>query len=167
MEMIITREWSMPNGDTLTVKPIREIYSRHAFGVTVDPFARNCKLCQITNDFNPDTDAQFHLKADEFLRQVETMNFVIFDPPYSLRQIKELYNSVDVGFTQKDSQNCVRWTIERDIIASKQTAGDMVLSLGYSTTCMGKKRGYEIIEILIVSHGAAHSDTLVTVERKL
>lgn len=31
----------------------------------------------------------------------------------------------------------------------------------------GKKRGYEILEIVICSHGPAHNDTLCTVERKL
>ena len=32
---------------------------------------------------------------------------------------------------------------------------------------MGNKRGYEIIEILLVSHGSAHNDTICVVERKL
>jgi hypothetical protein len=32
---------------------------------------------------------------------------------------------------------------------------------------MGKNRGFEIVEILIVAHGGHHNDTLVTVERKL
>jgi hypothetical protein len=31
---------------------------------------------------------------------------------------------------------------------------------------MGKKRGFEIIEILLVSHGRLHNDTIVTVEVK-
>lgn len=156
----------MPSGDTLTIAPIKKIFNKYAVGVTVDPFARNCHLCSITNDLNPSTKAEYHLKARDFLLLTPTMNFVVFDPPYTLRQIKELYDGLDCGFTQKDSQNSIRWTDERNIIASKQNAGDIVMSLGYSTTCMGIKRGYEIAEILIVSHGAAHNDTLVTVEFK-
>lgn len=164
----ITRAWAMPSHDTLTIKPIRELFYRYAFGVTVDPFARNCKLCAITNDLNPNTEAQFHLLADEFLRQIKgPMNVVLFDPPYTLGQVKECYQGVGKEFFQYESQNSVRWTTERNIIAQKQKPGDIVISLGYSTTCMGRKRGYEIVEILIVSHGPAHNDILVTVERKI
>ena len=32
---------------------------------------------------------------------------------------------------------------------------------------IGKKKGFEIIEILLVCHGRAHNDTIVTVERKV
>lgn len=31
----------------------------------------------------------------------------------------------------------------------------------------GLKRGYELLEVLLVPHGAAHNDTIVTVERKI
>lgn len=164
--MRIKRIWAMPNHDTLKIKPIRELFNDHAFGVTVDPFSRDCELCEFTNDLNKNTKAKSHKYAADFLLELNQMNFVVYDPPYSLRQVKECYDSFGAGFTHKDSQNAVRWTVERDIIASKQKLGDKVMSLGWSTTCMGKKRGYEIIEILIVSHGAAHNDTLCTIEIK-
>lgn len=32
---------------------------------------------------------------------------------------------------------------------------------------MGQKYGMEIIELLLVAHGGAHNDTIVTVERKV
>jgi hypothetical protein len=164
--MIINRAWAMPNHNTLRIKPIRELFNRHAFGVTVDPFARDCELCDFTNDLNKSSKAKYHAYAFDFLRLLDVMNFVVYDPPYSLRQVKECYDSYGEGFTHKDSQNAIRWTDERDVIALKQVSGDKVMSLGWSTTCMGKKRGYKIIEILIVSHGAAHNDTLCTVEQK-
>lgn len=164
----ISRAWSMPNHNTLSIKPIKELFDFYKFGITVDPFARDCQLCLITNDLNPNTKAQFHMKADDFLNSLNgEINFVVFDPPYSLRQVKECYEGIGVGFTHKDTQNAVRWTVERDIIFKKQKAGDRVLSLGWTTTCMGMKRGYKILEILIVSHGSAHNDTLCTVEEKI
>jgi len=30
---------------------------------------------------------------------------------------------------------------------------------------MGKNRGFEIVEILLVAHGGHHNDTIVTVEK--
>ena len=158
----------MPNADTLSIKPIKELFYKYSTGLTtVDPFSRNCELCDFTNDLNPETKAQTHVYAEEFLKTFVDFQFVVFDPPYSLRQVKEIYDGVGTGFTHKDSQNAIRWTIERDIIASKQKKGGLVMSLGWSTTAMGKKREYEIVEILIVSHGAAHNNTLVTIEEKL
>lgn len=164
---MIKRYWAMPSADTLTVKPIRELFQKHKIGVTVDPFARNCTLCDVTNDLNPETKAQHHLKACDFLRQQSVMNFVLFDPPYTIRKVKELYQSIGLEFMKYESQNSIRWTTERNIIADKQNAGDMVMSLGYSSVCMGKKRGYEIVEIGLIAHGPAHSDTVVVIERKL
>lgn len=32
---------------------------------------------------------------------------------------------------------------------------------------MGLKRGFEIVEILLVAHGSNHNDTIVTVEKKV
>lgn len=40
------------------------------------------------------------------------------------------------------------------------------LSFGWNTNGVGKKRGFEIVEILVVAHGGSKNDTLCTVERK-
>lgn len=165
--MIMTRTWAMPSMNTLTIKPLEKIFQKYKFGITVDPFARDCEICEFTNDLNPETKAKSHLKADEFLAQLSVMNFVLFDPPYTIRKVKELYQSIGLEFMKYESQNCIRWTTERNIIAAKQNAGDIVMSLGYSSVCMGKSRGYEILEVLLVAHGPAHSDTICTIERKI
>lgn len=170
--MIITRQWAMPSPDTFSIKPIGQLVKKYLAQseVSVDPFARNCRWATYTNDLNRDTEAEYHLTAHEFLYTLAYKNVRIdlafFDPPYSLRQIKECYDKYGHGFTHKDSQNAVRWTWERDTLNSIMKPGGIVISFGWSTTCMGKKRGYEITEILMVSHGPAHNDTLCTVERK-
>lgn len=43
----------------------------------------------------------------------------------------------------------------------------LCLSFGWSTNGLGKKRGFEIIEILLVAHGGNHNDTIVTIEKKV
>ena len=63
-----TREWAMPSADTFSIKPIGEFVKRYIqSGVSVDPFARNGTLATITNDINPNTSAQYHMDAIEFL----------------------------------------------------------------------------------------------------
>ena len=171
--MKIERKWAMPSHNTFLVKPIgdwvRKKLENHF--KKCDPFARNCVLgYPFTNDINPGTKAVYHMKALEFLYHLTTLegfpDMVIFDPPYTLRQVKECYEGFGFEFTHQDSQNAIRWSLERDLIAKHQKQNDGVLSFGYTSTCMGKKRGYEIQEILLVSHGPAHNDTICVYERK-
>ena len=45
--------------------------------------------------------------------------------------------------------------------------GGFALSFGWNTNGVSKKRGFEIVEVLVVAHGGSKNDTLCTVERKL
>jgi hypothetical protein len=65
-----------------------------------------------------------------------------------------------------DTQRLGCWTKERDVIAELMGDGGVVLSFGWNTIGMGKKRGFEIVEIMLVSHGGAHNDTICLAERK-
>ena len=96
--MEIKKEWAMPNSKTFSVKPIAKFVERHTFGakVIVDPFANSCKYGTITNDMNPEFDTDYHMDALEFLKMLpnEYADVVLYDPPYSLRQVSECYKSV-------------------------------------------------------------------------
>ena len=46
-------------------------------------------------------------------------------------------------------------------------SGGYVISFGWNSGGIGKKNSFEIVEILLVPHGGAHNDTIVTVERKV
>jgi hypothetical protein len=168
--MKITRAFAMPSHNTLTIKPIKGWVCQFLkAGKIADPFARNCKIAHLTNDLDPSTQAKYHMKASDFLLldEVKGSALVIFDPLYTLRQVKECYEGSGYEFLLAYSQNAQRWTIERDIISKWQKSGDIVLSFGYNTVCMGKKRGYKIISILICAHGPAHNDTLCVAEEKI
>ena len=45
--------------------------------------------------------------------------------------------------------------------------GGYVLTFGWNSGGIGKTKGFEIVEILIVAHGGWHNDTIVTVEKKI
>lgn len=47
------------------------------------------------------------------------------------------------------------------------TKNATVISCGWNSAGMGIGRGFEIVEILLVCHGAAHNDTIVVVERRI
>lgn len=170
----IQRLWAMPDASTFSIKVIREFVFRYLQPgeVVVDPFARNCGFgYPYTNDLNPETEAQYHMDSVEFLKKIEgdgiRADLVLFDPPYSNRQVQEVYQSVGRSPTQRDSQNWMRWTDEREIIARILKPGGVVLSFGWNSNGMGEKRGFELEEILLVAHGSGHNDTICTAERKL
>ena len=43
----------------------------------------------------------------------------------------------------------------------------LALCFGWNSNGVGKKRGFEIIEVLLVAHGGSKNDTICTVERKV
>lgn len=43
----------------------------------------------------------------------------------------------------------------------------VVISCGWNSGGIGKKYGFDIVEILLVPHGGAHNDTIVVVEKKI
>ena len=170
--MKMDRKWAMPNHNTFSIKPIKEIITKYISGVWIDPFSRESpeeikKFC-ITNDLDPSFDADYHLESLEFLNQIED-NFydgVLFDPPYSPRQISECYKGVGKKVHQEDTQSSF-YTKRKESAAKKVKVGGYSISFGWSSGGLGKKNGFEIVEILLVAHGGAHNDTIVTVERKM
>lgn len=171
IEPTIRRVWAMPNADTFSIKPIGALVHKYLDRsvVSVDPFARNKRWATYTNDLNPDTAAEFHLDALEFLKQLITRevkaDLAIFDPPYSLRQVKECYASIGIAKLPFDKTH--GWRRERDALAALLTPNGYALSFGWNSQGLGKKRGFRIIEILLVSHGREHNDTICTVEQRI
>lgn len=165
----INRIWAMPNKWTFTIKPIEELLSRYVGdGIGwADPFSGETSPAEFTNDIDPNRKAKFHLDAIDFSKQVPVITGILFDPPYSLEQCKRSYENVGRKFTMKDGQICGRWTELKTELSTKLKVGGIVISFGWNSEGFGKKRGFEIVEILLVPHGSGHNDTICTVERKI
>jgi hypothetical protein len=163
----------MPTADTFDCKPMGELVKRYLAQskVSIDPFARNKRWATYTNDLNPNTAADYHLDAYAFLQKINDdgvkPDLVIFDPPYSPRQVKECYDGIGQKMGKEGAQRTHSWKQERDAINQALTDDGIVLSFGWNSLGMGKKRQYEIVEILLVCHGAGHNDTICTVERRI
>lgn len=170
--MIINRTWAMPNSNTFSIKPIGKFVKKylHDSLISIDPFARNKQWATYTNDLNPDTLAKSHVDALEFmqglLRDGIRADLVIFDPPYSPRQLSECYKQIGRRATMQDTQ-AKSWSSWKDAIASLTEKDSIVLSFGWNTAGMGKTRGFDIIEILMVCHGGQHNDTICMAEKKI
>lgn len=164
----------MPSADTFDVGPIGSLvkWYLHHSKVSVDPFARNKRWATYTNDLNPETSADYHMLALDFLRHLVAervvADLVIFDPPYSIHQAKTCYESFGKGvFTAYDAQNVVRWTDEKEAVSQILQPNGVFIQCGWNSSGLGYLHQTEIEQVLLVCHGPAHNDTIVTVERKL
>lgn len=166
------RVFAMPDEATFSIHPISELLDRWLpIGTTlvIDPFARNSARGTCTNDLNPRTKATMHLPAEEFLANFESKEFahaVLFDPPYSPRQIAECYRIAKRKAAMMDTQNARLCKVVKDSLDRLLAPGGIAICCGWNSSGMGTGRGYELLEVLLVNHGAAHNDTIVTVERK-
>ena len=170
--MRMNRIWSMPNRETFSIRPIKNLidsYVKEEGYKWVDPFARDSTICEHTNDLNPNTKAQTHMCALEYLKRFScsSMKGILFDPPYSLRQIKECYDGIGRSLTHHETKHF--YSDIRKQIARIVEVGGIVISFGWSSVGIGAyaDRGFEIIEILLVSHGGNHNDTICTVQRRV
>lgn len=161
------RVWQMPAADTFDVPAIGGLVRKYLRGVSVDPFARNKRWATLTNDLNPSTLAEHHMQAPEFLCMLADQGIqadvVLFDPPYSPRQVAECYAAAGMPVTKTTTQNAALYAACRRQIRRLCKRGTVVLSFGWNTCGMGA--GFRTEELLIVCHGAAHNDTLCLVER--
>jgi len=170
--VLISRVWAMPNANTFDVTPIHNFVRKylHQSRTSIDPFARNKRWATHTNDLDPGTTAEFHMDALEFLEMLIGKGIkadtAIFDPPYSLEQCARSYKNVGRVVTERDTQIWGRWTEHKHALSRLLTADGRVLTFGWNSQGMGKKHGFEIEEILLVCHGAAHNDTICVSERR-
>ena len=166
--MLITKKWAMPNKNTFSIKIIKFwILDKLTEGVWLDPFARQSpfKTKMITNDLNPKFKTDYNIKAIDFLKKFEdeTITGIVFDPPYTPRQLKESYNNI--GLSLHDTKSSV-WAKWKDEIARVLKPNGICLSFGFNSSGLGKKRNFTQKEILLISHGGNHNDTICTYEIK-
>lgn len=163
-----SRAWAMPNKWTFRIAPIADLLARYIPNPNewIDPFAGWTSPARHKNDINPDAPVEFHEDAEVFVKRFESVEGFLFDPPYSPRQISECYKSLGLKVGMKETQSAVLYQRVKDAVAPRIKVGGSAISFGWNTVGMGIKRGFEIKEILLVCHGGAHNDTIVTIEQK-
>lgn len=167
--MIITRAVAGPNKWTFKIKPIAELVSRYVGDGKnwIDPFCGQSDLAEFRNDLDPSNIiAQSHVDAEDFcLHAPFKYSGVIFDPPYSYRQVSESYAGIGRKATALDTSNNF-YNRVMNAICDKIAPEGYAISCGWNSNGFGRHRNFYPIELLVVAHGQHHNDTLVLVERK-
>jgi hypothetical protein len=138
----------MPNKRTFQIPPIQKLLEEEEIEGFLDPFP-------------------FIYERDALETLAECLDNsqkgVLFDPPYTPRQLKECYDNRGQALHDTTARVWARW---KDEIARVIVPGGKCISFGFSSNGLGKNRGFVIERILLVAHGNNHNDTIVTVERK-
>jgi hypothetical protein len=154
----------MPNAYTFSIRPIARLLDQwlEDCRIIIDPFAGFSLWGTHRNDL-----AESGIDAEDYVRGLTIQaDAVLFDPPYSLRQIVEVYKSVGVKVGRRETQNARLYKRVKDALHEKLRPGGIAICCGWNSAGFGRNRGYTFQEILLVAHGGAHNDTIVTVEQK-
>ena len=177
--MRFNRAFCMPDRYTFRMKPVAELLDRYQVDPkrAADPFCGlseraywRCDLAPRPGDAGMRMDAIRYL--DHLITNTVEVDLVFLDPPYSPRQIKEVYEAVGLEVSQTDTQNARLYSECRKRMDKILTPNGIAISCGWNSTGFGRQElggaihQYTIEEILLVNHGGAHHDTIVMVERK-
>jgi tRNA1(Val) A37 N6-methylase TrmN6 len=164
----IKREWNPASRNTFKIKPIRNLIDKYYHKNSIDPFANLCKIATVTNDIDTQYDTTYNLDALEFLKLFDnnSIDLVLYDPPYSPRQVSECYKKLAQTVDMKTTQASY-WSNQKKEISRIVAKDGIVITCSWNSGGIGKKYGFEIIEILMIAHGGWHNDTIVVVERRV
>jgi hypothetical protein len=173
---ISSEPFSNPHVRKIIDRIMNEVMYNTCGNATVcDPFAResftntlpNC----ITNDLNTAFNTDFNLEFKDFAEVLQgshhTIDLLLFDPPYSLRQLKDCYDGIGKDLKLWQTQNM--WKEGKDKLATIMPVGSYAISLGWTTSGFGKGRGFEKKEVHVFEQSAREDrySMLLTVERKV
>ncbi|WP_232540786.1 hypothetical protein [Lysinibacillus fusiformis] len=168
-DLTMDRTWNMPNKNTFEIHSIQELLTEELQGgLIIDPFANNNSFAHLTNDLNTKYETDFHMDALEFLKLFddESVDVVLFDPPYSPRQIKEAYESVGLDTQGGQLTRSSYWSNLKREISRILRVGGKAISCGWNSGGMNNNDVFHINRIRLVAHGGNHNDTIATVSVK-
>lgn len=155
----------MPSQWTFSMRCVKKLFERYNVGDGwADPFCGIYSPAQFRNDIEDERNSTSQQDGLEFLKGLSDNSIfgVLFDPPYSTEQCLRKYTAKFKG-TAGRAEYLARC---KDEIGRIVKPGGLCISFCWDSTGIGRKRGFEIEEILLICHGACHNDTIVTVDRK-
>jgi hypothetical protein len=139
------RIFQMPNSKTFQIPVVKKLIEEEMLvGPVCDPFP-----------------FPYEFDALGFMKNLDPESQLtgLYDPPYSQRQLREMYDSLGLHYQMNSSY----WgMIEREWFRIIMPGGK-VIRFGWNSKRM---KGFDITRILLINHGGQHNDTIVTVQQK-
>jgi hypothetical protein len=143
---------------TFQNKKIREWVENNSKGRVLNLFAgpTKLKLKEVRVDLDQNMNPHYCIDAYDFVRRCKTtFDTILLDPPYSYRKSMEFYKG---NYTS-------RFKLIADGIPRILNPKGIVISFGYHSTFMGKKRDFRLKKMCIFAHGGAQHCTIAIVEK--
>ena len=162
--------FAMPDHQTFKIKPINNFLNKICNSnnkVIIDPFSNRIHgFATYYNDINPSNKVGFNLDAMDFIKTYddESVDGVLFDPPYSLTQLKQCYDGIGKALTGYETTSYFHNI--KDEIFRVLKPGGFVISFGWNSNGMAKKSRFTKKKLMIIHHGGVHNDTIVLHEIK-
>ncbi len=161
--MRFTYIWQPPKRWTFEMKKVKCFVEKEASGHCLNLFAGQTRLrlnevrVDLSNEFQPD----YNMDALDFCKmwvkeKKSLFDTVILDPPYNARKAMEKYNN---RYTTK-------WIQILKIIGQLIKENGKVITLGFNSVGLSKRKGFEKESICLVCHGGGQNDTIIVVEKK-
>lgn len=139
---------------------IKSWVESNSSGKVLNLFAGKTKLdlTEIRNDIDKSMPANYHKDAYDFVKQWhgDLFDTIILDPPYAYRKAMEMYNG---NYTSK-------FRLIADEIPRILSSRGKVISFGYHSTFMSKKRGFNLHTMCVFAHGGAQHCTIGIIEKR-
>ncbi len=138
---------------------IKQWVEENACGKVLNLFAGKTplNLNEIRVDIDPDMLSNYNVDALDYIRGCyRKYDTIILDPPYSYRKSMEMYEG---NYSSRFKQIA-------DTIPYKLNKEGKVISFGYHSTFMGKKRGFYLDTMCIFAHGGAQHCTIAIIEKE-
>lgn len=146
---------------TFEAPKIKKWVEDSSYGKVLNLFAGKTKLNldEVRNDIGEDALSDYKKDALDFVKEWDGDKFdtIILDPPYSYRKSMEMYNG----------KYSSRFKQIADNIPNILNENGIVISFGYHSSFMGKKRHYELKELCVFAHGGAQHCTIGIVENNI
>jgi len=122
-----------------------------------DPFARNCKWANHTNDIDKKTSAIHHMDALEYLKTFEdgVIDVLLFDPPFSQHQADTKYDGHVNIYTDGAYLSAVYFECSRVL-----KHGGRFLKLGYNSNRPSPT--FVLKEMWVTRFGGNRNDVIMT-----
>ena len=135
-----SREWAMPNSRTYDIVCIEKLIRNYIKPqmYSIDPFSNESRLATVTNDLNTDYKTDYHLEANDFLNLFESnsVDAVLFDPPYSLRQVSESYKKHGLSVNMETTQSSF-WAKMKNKIGHIIKPNGIAICFGWNSSGIG------------------------------
>ena len=136
--------------------------------IILNPFSNNNLIANINNDLDSTINSNYHLEALDFLRTFSnnSADIILYDPPTDPTRMKFYFDKLNLKIDKRYTRTEYWSKLKKEISRILKKDG-YAISIGYNSGGIGKTNGFNIEDILILSHISFNRDIFCVIEKKM